>query len=82
MGYNVRGVLTKKYNKTSTINNKRTSKIIKGQQKQLVSYDSVRENNVVLVVLLLFIAVCYGRVFLSFALLIISPQPLITGRCR
>ncbi len=34
MGYNVRGVLTKKYNKTSTINNKRTTKIIKGQQKQ------------------------------------------------
>lgn len=69
MGYNVRGVLTKKYNKTSTINKKRTTKTIKGQQKQLVSYDSVRENNVVFVVLLLFIVVCCGRVFLSFALL-------------
>lgn len=69
MGYNVRGVLTKKYNKTSTINKKRTTKTIKGQRKQLVSYDSVRENNVVFVVLLLFIVVCCGRVFLSFALL-------------
>ena len=38
MGYNVRGVLTKKYNITSTINKKRTTinnkRTIKGQQKQ------------------------------------------------
>lgn len=69
MGYNVRGVLTKKYNKTSTVNNKRTTKTIKGQQKQHCFLLRYCMKQVVFVVLLLFIAVCCSRVFLSFALL-------------